>query len=173
MCGNGIGPLDAVIIGSNDQNGEILRSFHEAAIVQALVHNQVNVAQSFLQGLAIRVEEGIDGYEAGNPPSFLGEKDFADLLMHANNLGVPLTSREVRWLHGAIDDAHASYLSSSNDRILNVFDSSTPDGSYAYQPGGNGLHFRSIALALGACTAQYRNPKGRPVLDCDRVAAFK
>ena len=36
-CGNGIGDLDPLIIGSNDHNGNILRSFHEAAANNALI----------------------------------------------------------------------------------------------------------------------------------------
>ncbi len=172
-CGNGIGSLDSVIIGTNDQNGEILRSFHEAAIVHALLSGRAALAKALLEGLTVRVDEGMDGYEAGTPPTFLGEQDFADLLMHSANLGVPLTSREVRWLHGAIRRARDSYSESRNDPIYRIFDASTPDGAYAYQPSGEGLHFRSIALAMGTCFAQYRNPTSRPVLDCARLASWR
>ncbi len=172
-CGNGIVPLEAAIVGSNDQNGEIFRSFHEAAVVHALRSRQNTVARALLDGLALRIEEGIDGFESGNPPAFLTDRDFADLLLLSASLGVPLTSREVRWVHGQIDIARTEYLDSKNDRIYNVFDASTPDGAYSFQPGQAGIHFKSLALALGSCASPYANPAARPLLDCARVRAAR
>ena len=43
-CGNGIGPLDDAITQSTDHNGNILRSFHEAATNNALLTGEQDVA---------------------------------------------------------------------------------------------------------------------------------
>jgi hypothetical protein len=169
-CGNGIS-LAEILGGALIKSGnmQMLRTYHEAAANHALLTGHGALALSLLQGLAVRLDQGLNAIEAGQQPDNLHTGDFAQLIMHAANAGVPLTSREVRWLHARIDEAHASYRAPANAAAYRVFDPATPDGTYPYQPGGAGLDFTDLGLVLGSCASQYRNPTSRPLLDCARV----
>ncbi len=166
-CGNGIHALEWLAL-QNAHNGEIIRSFHEAAAHGALVAKQNSVAKAMLPGLALRVENGVKAAEQNKLPKHLNDRHLFDLLMHSAQSGVPLTWREVRFLHKQIDKAYKSYKKKS-DAVFRVFHKSTPDGAYPFTPDGDGIYFRSLALPIGTCTASYRNPASKPVLDCARL----
>lgn len=169
-CGNGIHPLEWLAL-QNDHNGEIIRSFHEAAVMHALISGNVTVAQTMLTGLAKRIEEGMVWASTNNWPVHMDEGHLTDLIVHSANTGVPLTWAEVRYVHKQIEKAHTQFTAMS-PAIFKVFDQSTPDGTYPYNPGGSAIRFRSLALALGTCVATYRNPASMPVLDCAKVKAW-
>lgn len=84
------------------------------------------------------------------------------------NVGVPLTWREVRFLHDRLREAHAGYLA-ARPATYDVFDPATPDGEYPYEPGGPGLNWYYLGAVLGTCASPYLNPTSKPVLDCERV----
>lgn len=167
-CGNGIHPLEWIVL-QNDHNGEIVRSFHEAAVKQALLTQQNTVAKTMLAGLAQRIEEGLKIAQTGNWPVHMNEDDLADLILHSAAAGVPLTWDEVRYVHQQIAKAHTEYVTNTPATYYRIFDSTTPDGSYPYKPGAAAMAFRSLALAIGTCTATYLNPTTNPVLDCGRL----
>jgi hypothetical protein len=169
-CGNGIHALEWIAL-QNDHNGEIIRSFHEAAVANALRAKHHAVAQQLLPGLAARIEEGLAQYEAGKLPVHLDEKKLASLIILSATLGVPLTSREVRYVHKMIQSAHASYVSGASPKVYRIFDPGTPDGAYTLEPGGQGLPWVGLALPVGACSAQFLNPAGMPLLDCAKLKA--
>lgn len=173
-CGNGIGPIDAAIIAANDHNGNILRSFHEAAVNNALLAGRDDLALALLGGVADRIAEGMDGFDGtADPVPHLGGADLVDMMAHGAAAGVPLTSREVRWLHEQIAAAHGSYV--DNPALLpsiEVFEATTPDGEYGYEPGAGGINFVSLAALLGTCASPCVNPATRPVLDCAMVEAW-
>lgn len=171
-CGNGISSLDAAATAAGHSNGNILRSDHEAATGHALLSANVDIAQALVAGLAQRLDDMMNAYASGNPEPFLTPEDAADVILHSANAGVPLTWREVAFMHAQIDLAHQTYLDPSNDVVYKTFDPSTPDGSYLFQPNGQGLHFTSIAALLGQCAAEWRNPASKPVLDCDKLRAW-
>ncbi len=172
-CGNGIGPLDPVIIGANDHNGNILRSFHEAAANNALLSADDALAQALLDGITARIEEGLDGLEGvAEPVPHLGDQDLFDMLAHGAAVGVPLTSREVRWMHARVDEALTSYANPDLQGALHVFDDATPDGEYVYEPYGGPIGFVALGSLLGTCASPCANPTGRPVLDCEMIAAY-
>jgi hypothetical protein len=153
---------------------QIIRTFQEAVASEAILANQPELAKTFLTGLAARVEKLMDYSDAngGQFPRNASSMDVAALLLHAANAGVPLTSREVRWLHARVEEAHTSYLSPAQAANYDLFAATTPDGDYSFDASGSGLDFKDLGVLLGTCAAEYRNPKGRPVLDCDRVRAW-
>ena len=171
-CGDGITSLDDAVIAGGHSNGQILRTFHEAAASHALLANDVPAAQSLVTGLAQRLDQMMDDYAAGTPEPFITVGDAADLIIHSANAGVPLTWREVAFLHQQIDLAHQTYLDPSNDVVYRSFDAATPDGAYLYAPTGDGVKFEALGALLGQCVAQWRNPASKPVLNCDKVRAF-
>ena len=171
-CGDGIGALDDVIMATTDHNGNIIRSFHEAAANHALLANRPETALSLLQGLSARIERGLDYFEGVGPEvPYLTHEAQVDLMVQAASVGVPLTWREVRWLHERIADADESFRNEANDLVYATFESDTPDGAYAFKPGGSGIKFRHLGTLLGTCTSQYRNSASKPLLDCDRLRA--
>jgi hypothetical protein len=172
-CGNGISPLDEAAIDVNRSNGEILRSSHEAAANHALLSNNVALAKPLLEGLAKRIDTTLDQVAANMPPPFFSNVDLSKLIVSSANVGVPLTWREVAWLHQQIDLAHQTYLAPSNDVVYKSFVQGTPDGSYLYEPAGDGFSFAFIGALLGTCASQWRNPASHPVLDCAKIKAFK
>jgi hypothetical protein len=172
-CGNGIS-LEEVLGGELIKSGnkQMLRTYHEAAANHALLTGHNTVALDLLKGLATRIESNLTAVEAGNPPSNLNLIDLPPLMMHAANAGVPLTSREVRWLHKRIEEADTHYRSPGMQPTFDVFDPSTPDGTYPYEPWSAGIHITELGLALGSCASQYRNPAARPLLDCAMVETW-
>jgi hypothetical protein len=172
-CGNGIGPLDEIIINSNDHNGNILRSFHEAAANHAILSGNDEVAAMLLDGMTVRIDEALDGFEGvGEPVMWLGPQDLVDMLAHGAAIGLPLTAREAAWLHARIDEAYTGYAGNPDlQPMLNVFDAATPDGEYGFEPYGPAISFVGLGSLLGTCTSPCRNEASEPVLDCDLVAA--
>jgi hypothetical protein len=154
--------------GISSSSMQIVRSHHEAAAALALVTGQDALARTMIEGLAARLEMLIDALEAG-PVDNAHPSDVVQLMVEAANLGVPLTSREVRWLHAQIEIAYAGYDTSGDE--WHVFEPGTPDGDYAIEPNGPGIDVKDLGLLLGACVAPYRNPSTRAFLDCDRVRA--
>jgi hypothetical protein len=174
-CGNGIGPLDHIIINGNDHNGNILRSFHEAAANHAVLSGNAEVGAMLVDGLVGRIEEGLDGLEGvGEPVMWLGAQDLVDMMAHGAAIGVPLTPREVAWLHARIDEAYAGYAGNPDlESMLHVFDAATPDGEYGYEPYGPAISFVGLGSLLATCASPCRNETSEPVLDCDLVAAHR
>jgi hypothetical protein len=169
-CGNGISVLE--LLGGSQFNAsvkQILRTHHQAAANMAFFTAQNDPGLVLLQGLASRVVLDLEAVNAGTPD--VVPSDIAALLLHASNAGVPLTSNEVRWLHGRLHLAVQTYLAPGAAASYRLFDATTPDGSYPFEPGGDGLSFVDIGVMLGACAAPYRNPATRPLFDCEQLQA--
>lgn len=164
---------DAVAEGGTFKSGamQIVRAFHEAAVLQALLHGKTDIAKTMLAGIGKRLDTVMDLIDAGKQPDNFHTGDLVAFMIHAANTGVPLTSREVRWLHARIAEAHASYLDPARASDFALFAPNSPDGMYPYEPTGAGIDFKDLGLALGLCAAQYRNPTSRAALDCDAVKA--
>lgn len=167
-CGDGLSPLDEVQGLKNDFH-QIQRSFHEAAAALAFLRGRPDLAKAMLRGLAWRLDTLMDARESDHPPAVPGDQDLAELVMMSAAVGVPLTSREVRFLHARIEEAHQTYLSDSMTPHYHVFDPETPDGEYAFTPDAGGFFWRYLGALLGVCASPYRNPTSRPVLDCEAV----
>jgi hypothetical protein len=156
-------------MGISSSSMQIVRSHHEAAAALALVTGQTATAQTLVQGLATRIEMLMDALAPGTPIPNASPSDVVQLMVEAMNLGVPLTSREVAWLHAQLEIAFAGYDTSGAE--WHVFEAGTADGDYALEPNGPGIDVKDLGLWLGACAAPYRNATGQPLLDCARVAA--
>lgn len=169
-CASGISNTEK-LLGSQMKNGvkQILRTHHEAAVNMALLTNQTAPALALLQGLAERVDSDLALASAASPPANVNPDDIVSLLLHAANTGVPLTSKEVRWLQGRLDAAYTSYRAAGNAATYRVFDAATSDGAYPFDPSGSGMSFSDIGLVLGSCASPYRNPTGRPIVNCQRL----
>lgn len=148
---------------------QIVRSHHEAAAALALVTGREDTARTLVEGLATRIESILDALETSGTLDNAHPTDVVQLIVEAATLGVPLTSREVRWVHAQIEMAFTGYDTSGPE--WHVFDPGTPDGDYAIEPGGPGIDVKDLGLLLGTCVAPYRNPASRPLLDCARVMA--
>ena len=171
-CSNGISQAE-ILAGTQVKSSakQILRTSHEGAVNMAFLTAQPGAGLPLLQGLAARVEGDLALVTQVNPPSSVNPSDIASLLVHAANAGVPLTSAEIRWLHGRLHLAHQTYLAQGAAPGYDVFNPATPDGAYPYEPGGDGLSFVEIGAMIGACASPYRNPAGRAIVDCARLLA--
>lgn len=169
-CGNGISIVDDVV-SMKPSNGQQLRSYHEAAIALAKARGKPALVDALLPGLALRIDKILDAVPGDGSPPFPGNEDMAELMIMAANVGVPLTWREVRFFHDRVREAHATYLATAAQPGLHVFDESTPDGEYGFDPPSGGIAFRYIGAALGACASPFRHPDLKPLLECDKVRA--
>jgi len=167
-CGNGVGYFGEEW-GLKNAFHQIQRSFHEAAAALAFGRGYHELGNEMVSGLAWRLDKIFDAHEAGTPPENPGNEDLAELVVMAASVGVPLTWREVRFLHDRISDAHASYLAEGNMPTYHVFDADTPDGVYPFNPGGSGFFWRYLAAPLGLCGSPYRNPTSKPALNCEQI----
>jgi hypothetical protein len=170
-CGDGNDPVPEGVGALKSSAMQIVRSFHEAAVLGALVHGKPDVAQAMLAGLGKRLDTVMDLIDAGTPPTNFNPSDLVAFMIHAANTGVPLTSREVRWLHARLAEAHASYLDPARAADFALFSPGGADGAYPFEPGGAGIDFKDLGIVLGLCAAEYRNPTTRAALDCDAVKA--
>ena len=141
--------------------------FAPAAVGLALVTGNGELARDLLEGLGARLDGILDAYDAGEMPDNARPNDVVQLLLESAALGLPLTSREVRFLHGRIALAATSYDTTRPEWDVR----SAPDGDYVFEPGSDGVDFKDLGLLLGLCAAQWAHPGARPVIDCDRVRA--
>ncbi len=171
-CASGVSAAESLLRSQLKSDAlQILRTHHEAAVSWALALGKDAMALALLQGLAQRLEADVPDASAAPPPANVHPDDVVSLVLHAANTGVPLTSAEVRFVHAHLAQAYASYRDPSHASTYRVFDSSTPDGTYAYDPSGAGMFFSDLALMLGACASPMRNPASRPLLDCARLVS--
>jgi hypothetical protein len=168
-CGNGVHPGEGAVL-SNPSNGEIIRSYHEAAVRNALLTQRNTIAYSMLGGLAARADQGMGFADSGSWPVHINPELLVKLLVNSANTGLPLTWREVRWVHARIQEAHTAYVTNTDPAYYRLFDPATPDGAYGLNPDAAGIDFRFLAALAGTCTARYRNPTSMPLLDCSRLA---
>jgi hypothetical protein len=166
-CRDGISPMDERWELKDDFH-EIQRSFHLAAAAIAALRGHPELRERLLPGLAWRIERLLDNREAPNAPP---DRDVAELIAVAGSVGLPLTWREVRFLHARIDDARAGFLRDALRPAYRVFAPETPDGEYVFTPEGGGLRWRYLAAALGTCASPLHSPASAPALDCERLRA--
>ena len=170
-CGDGIGPGDWFMADTNNSSACILRTHHEAAVNHALLADKADIAYNLLVGFVQRITRFLGAFEEGTQPDVYPVQDFIQLIMHAANMGVPLTAREVRFVHEQFDAARESYMGYA-EHTFDVFADSAPNGEVPYEPWGNGVFINDVGLLLGTCASQWRNPASKPVLDCDIVRAW-
>jgi hypothetical protein len=170
-CGNGISILDEEWGLKNDFH-QINRSHQEAAAAIAFLRGQPEIGDRMLDGLAWRLDRIMDAREA-DPEGYGGphDQDLVELMVYSAAAGLPLTSREVRFVHDRIREAHASYTAEALLPGYDVLDPSTPDGTYPYNPGGAGFFWRDLGVPLGTCASPWANPASMPVFDCAQVKA--
>lgn len=167
-CENGISDID--VIGSvKPSNAQMFRAYHEGVVAQALLANRTDLANLLLAGLAERVDTVLDQLLSDEPPEAPIPEDMAELIVQAGNVGLPLTWREVRYVHDRIREAHESYRASEQHAVYHVLDATTPDGTYPFDPPGAGFFFRNIGAVLGTCASSFRSSTGHSILDCERV----
>ncbi len=168
-CGNGISILDEEWGLKNDFH-QINRSHHEAAAAIAFLRGQREVGDAMLEGLAWRLDKILDAKEE-DPEGYTGphDQDLAELVVYSASAGLPLTWREVRFVHDRIREAHASYVTEDKLPGYDILNPNTPDGAYPYNPGGSGFFWRDMGNALGTCASPWANPTSKPTLDCEQV----
>ena len=173
-CGNGInefgfGEEDAL---KNDFH-QIQRSFHESAIMHAWLAERNDIANQLLDGLAWRVDVRLDELESLEPPQDPHYSDLGELVLMSGNAGLPLTWREIRFLHERIREAHNALAGDRTqaelDARYNVFSPEVPDGTYAFDPGDTGLAWRYLGAVLGACASPFWNKASKQLLDCKKI----
>jgi hypothetical protein len=167
-CQSGMSTLEATTwpFLKNDAR-QIMRTHHAAAVVQAHRKLVTTTGATLLQGLGERVSKDFD--LATNPPSGFNPMDAAAFFAFAANVGVPLRSNEVRFLHARLHEAYVGMRAPEHAKTFRLFDPTTPDGSYSFDPPNIGLFHRDLGLLLGTCASPWRNPAARPLLDCDRL----
>lgn len=169
-CSSGFGLTEKLAVSQLRNNvRQILRSHHEAAANWALYRKQNGVALDLLKGLADRITSDLGYVTSSSPPDNIDPNDIASEVIHAGNVGVPLTSKEVRWLLGRLNTTFTSLRDPSFANLFHVFDPATADGDYSYELPTTGLYFSDLGLIVGSCASPYRNPNGRPIVNCDRL----
>ncbi len=172
-CDTGISEGDLLAAELNDHNRHIFLSFHAAAANHALLADRPEIARKLALGLGRRFDDLLDAVESGESPGHYDEEDMAGFIAHAANAGMPLTWREVRFLHRRVEEAHARFLAPENDALYASLNPEGEDGEYGLKPGSDGFKFRELGVLLGSCASHWFNPTSKPVLDCAKVAGPK
>ncbi|MBI4818367.1 MAG: hypothetical protein HY791_19030 [Deltaproteobacteria bacterium] len=169
-CGNGITDSDALFSELNDNNRHIFWSFHQASALWSVRRGELDQARALVEGMGTRMDDIFSKIENGDLPNFYNAPDFAAFIMRAGFLGVPLTSREIRFVHEQVRQADEGYFSETNLAALAAFDPEAPDGEKSFGLAGPGLDFRTLGLGLGVCATREVNPNTRTLFDCSRMA---
>lgn len=171
-CGNGFPSIESLgwSLLKNDAR-QILRSNQSAAIALSYRAAQLGPALSLLQGLGSRIDLDMSYVESASPPANFNINDVVSELIMATNVGIPLTSREVRFVHDHLHQAYVGVRDPTLAPHFDLFNASTPDGTYSYDPPTIGMFYRDVGMLLGSCASPYRNSSGRPALDCAKLAA--
>lgn len=173
QCGDGLSMVDEEWGLKNDYH-QIQRSYHEAAVALAFMREKPELAHELMVGLAWRLDKIFDAMEK-DPAGYKGphNEDLAELVANSAAMGLPLTWREIRFLHDRIKEAHAAYLAPGKEANYDLFNPANPDGTYAFDLDGPGFFWRLLASPLGSCASPYVHPKANALLDCAAVKAGK
>lgn len=148
---------------------EVLRSHHIASVAMADFRGLPELADSLRRGLAERLDRDFKVAKNNKLSPKYDVQDIATFFVHANNVGVPLKSNEIRFLYDRLHTAYVGMREHSNFNTFHLFDPSVPDGKYSYNPPNIGLYYYTLGPMIGACTSAYRNPNVRPLFDCERL----
>jgi hypothetical protein len=135
----------------------------------AELQNQHTVARELRQGLANRLD--LD-YEIVQNPKAFPKMDIQDIpaeFIHAYNVGVPLTSNELRFVYQRLHQAYVGMLNPAYQPTFNLFDTKTPDGKYSYDAPSIGLYFYTLAPMIGSCSSAWSQTTQRPPFDCEKL----
>lgn len=168
-CGNGISALyEAIATQTHMFNYDIIRNFHMGAVLHSLNALQNDMAYELLTGLIQRSDTDMGKTETQfeNPDDqerFNG--DLAGNLVKYAVCGMPLTSREVRFVHRYYDEAIDVW---NNWEDWNLWDDAVPDGRRSYKPGTR-IDFQDMTSFLQLCASPFYNDAVAEVVDCDLI----
>lgn len=148
---------------------EIIRSHHVSAITMAELRSHPNVAMELRKGLADRLNHDFDIVKNPKINPNLDIQDIPAEFVHAANVGVPLTSDEIRFVYLRLNQAYLGMRAPEHFSTYHLFDAEIPDGEYAYDAPNIGLYFYTIAPMIGSCSAKWVQKDVRPLFDCERV----
>ncbi|MBN2493819.1 MAG: hypothetical protein JXR96_04440 [Deltaproteobacteria bacterium] len=170
-CGNGISEYyEALATASHYFNYAIVRTFHLAAISNALTLQHDELARALFEGLAERVDTMMAD-ESERQAHREWDSDCASFLVAAAATGLPLTADEARLVvaeYGAAVDHYAPW------ELWDLWDPAVPDGTYDYRPSRDGaertvVRPTELAYLIEYCQSPWRNPTGAELIDCQIV----
>lgn len=167
-CGDGISPqYEVAAVAAHFFNYPLIRYFHLAAIVQALMRREDRAAKRLLDGLIQRAEDTVNDKD-GYSDHFEWYSERASFLLAAATCGLPLTAREARIIQEEYALSVDFYLPWPN---WDLWDPALPDGTYETLPPRGDETKRNIRIAemayfLEYCYSPWRNPAGAEVVDC-------
>jgi hypothetical protein len=154
-------------------NYPIIWNYHMAAVGNALVYRQPDLALPMLKGLAQRIDSYVhpsaDEPGAKDPDWY---RDLSILLVQAASVGLPLTSEEARIVQQHWTQAVADL---ENWPRWDLWDASVADGEYSggsgFRPADThgGIPIEAIAMFVEYCNSPFRNPAGAAFVDCEVV----
>ena len=170
-CGDGIGELyERVAASQHYFNWAIIRYFHSAALTNALVIRENDIAYALLEGMANRVNAIMNDVE-GPLEHHEWWADAAAYLLSAAAGGFPLTSEEARLVVDLYNQSVDHFEAWPN---WDLWDPSVPDGELEYKPnrdapGGTVVRETELTFLIEYCYSPFRNPASAPLVDCDIV----
>jgi hypothetical protein len=120
----------------DNDNKEIARSQHEAALGWALLHGRNTTSARLYRGLADRLRFDFGHVAKGTYPKTWHQWDLTSLVIHSAALGAPLPAAALQYVAEAVNATLADFAMAPEpmQQAFSVFDAATPDGVYAYQP---------------------------------------
>lgn len=169
-CGNGVSPIyEGFAEASHYYDEAIIRYFHLAALANALVNRQDDVALALMGGLATRVDSiPTDPNQAG---VMSWNADYAAYLVAAGATGLPLTGAEAQVVEQQFAAAAQLYAAWPD---WDLWSPSIPDGTYPYTPDANGPDgtvpsIQEVTLLFEYCESPWKNPASVDPVDCAQL----
>ena len=149
-------------------NYAIIRYFHIAAVHNALMLGENDVALDLLEGLAQRADDMLHDPSMPNRDEPVWMADVASFLLAAASAGLPLTAEEARLVQQQLLLSVEHYAAFG---FWDPWDDDIPDGAFNYKPDrGVAVRPTELGYLLEYCYSPLRNPAGTPIVDCDVIA---
>ncbi len=168
-----------IAVGGHYFNLHIIRYFHLAALVNALVVGENDKAKELMTGLVKRTER----YHADTKgPTEHNEwyPDLAAWLLAAGTSGMPLTSKEARMI---MEEYTKSCDGFEQFPHWDPWAETTPEGQFNYVPSETVpvdpenpeagtmklIRLQEMVYALEYCQSPWRHPHSAPIFDCEII----
>ncbi|NOZ01972.1 MAG: hypothetical protein GXP54_08815, partial [Deltaproteobacteria bacterium] len=169
-CGNCFGSLyDAFASAAHFYNIPIIWDYHMAAVGNALVYGDNDLAKKLMEGLKLRIDSYM--HPADDEPGHLDHawfRELAVMLVQAASMGMPLTWAEARLIHQQWTNAVEEFEAFPN---WDPWSADVPDGKVDFRPHASdaGIKITAVTMFLEYCNSPFRNPAGVRFVDCDIV----
>ncbi len=147
---------------------DMMRTSNQAAVLMTRITQHNDILPFYVERLQKRVNNDEQILNSKQVRKNINREDIASSFISSANTGLLLSPNQIRYIHEGISLAHQNIK--GDDLRYHIFDSSTPDGEYAYDAPEVGIPFRALGLLLGTCISQFKTDN--KIVNCDKLKNY-